>query len=94
MKLLDECREKLRLFRYALRTERSYLGWIERYIRFCKTPDGFRHPRDLGAAEVTAFLTHLAGQRDVSASTQKRMSISPGAASSSAGVRAARTAAS
>lgn len=72
MKLLDQVREKLRLLHYALRTERSYLGWIERYIRFCKTPEGFRHPRDLGAAEVEAFLSHLAGQRDVSASTQNQ----------------------
>ncbi|MBY0233322.1 MAG: hypothetical protein K2W96_28920 [Gemmataceae bacterium] len=49
MKLLDLCRDRLRLLRYALRTERSYLAWIERRVRFCKTPTGFRHPRDLGA---------------------------------------------
>ncbi|MBY0232876.1 MAG: phage integrase N-terminal SAM-like domain-containing protein [Gemmataceae bacterium] len=72
MKLLDQCRHKLRLLHYALRTERSYLGWIERYVRFCRTPDGFRHPRDLGAKEVTPFLTHLATEGNVSASTQNQ----------------------
>jgi len=72
MKLLDQVRDKLCFLRYALRTERSYLAWIERYIRFSKTPQGFRHPRDLGAPEVTAFLTYLATQRNVSASTQNQ----------------------
>ena len=67
MKLLDQCRQKLRVLGYALRTERNYLGWIERTIRFCKTPQGFRHPRDLGAGEVSAFLSHLAAERHVSA---------------------------
>lgn len=73
MKLIDQCRDKLRVLRYALRTERCYLARIERFIRFCWTPDaGFRHPREWGAAEVTAFLTHLAARRNVSASTQNQ----------------------
>ncbi len=72
MKLLDQCRQKLRVLHYALSTEQTYLAWIERYIRFCKTPQGFRHPRDLGAPDVERFLSHLASDRRVSASTQNQ----------------------
>jgi integron integrase len=70
MKLLDQVRQRLRTRRYAWRTEECYVGWIERYIRFHKTTDGFRHPAALGAAEVEAFLTDLAVHGHVSASTQ------------------------
>jgi integron integrase len=48
------------------RTEQAYLGWILRYIRY----HGTRHPSELGEAEIVAFLTHLASERDVSRSTQ------------------------
>jgi integron integrase len=48
------------------RTEQAYLGWILRFIRY----HGTRHPADLGEAEIVAFLTHLASERDVSRSTQ------------------------
>jgi integron integrase len=72
MKLLDQVRHCLRLARYSLPTERCYVRWIEQYIRFHKGPDGFRHPRDLGARDVEAFLTHLAVARHVSASTQNQ----------------------
>ena len=58
----------MRLRHFSLRTEKAYLGWIRRYIRF----HGRRHPRDMGNAEVTAFLSHLATARDVSASTQNQ----------------------
>ena len=51
---------------YSLRTEQAYVDWARRYIRF----HGLRHPQELGPAEVAAFLTHLAVQREVSASTQ------------------------
>ena len=67
-KLLDSVREALRTRHYSLRTETAYVGWIRRYIRF----HGLRHPRDLGEAEVTAFLTHLAVGEGVSASTQNQ----------------------
>jgi hypothetical protein len=53
---------------YSLRTERTYIGWIRRYINF----RGRRHPRDHGHVEITTFLTHLAADRKVSASTQNR----------------------
>jgi site-specific recombinase XerD len=61
-------RDLLRLKHYSLRTERSYCDWIERFIRF----HGKRHPRDLGEEEVSAFLTHLARDGEVAASTQNQ----------------------
>ena len=67
-KLLDQVRARLRLKHYSLRTETAYIGWIKRYIFF----HGKRHPRDLGKAEVEAFLTNLAVERNVSASTQSQ----------------------
>lgn len=65
-RLFDEVRAVLRYRHYAIRTEQTYLHWIRRYILF----HGKRHPRDMGAAEVEAFLTALAVERDVTASTQ------------------------
>ena len=53
-----------------MRTEECYLRWIEKYIRFHKTADGFRHPATLGAAEVEQFLTDLAVRGHVSTATQ------------------------
>ena len=58
----------MRVKHYSLRTETSYVDWIKRYIRH----HGKRHPKDMGAAEVEAFLTHLAVERNVSASTQNQ----------------------
>ena len=72
MKLLDHVREVLRTKRYAYQTEQCYVAWIEHFIRFHHGPDGWRHPSDLDAADVERFLTHLAVQRRVSASTQNR----------------------
>ena len=65
-KLLDQVRELLRIKHYALRTEEAYSNWIRRYILFHDK----RHPRELGVAEVRAFLAHLAIEKHVSASTQ------------------------
>lgn len=70
MKLLEQVRQALRVKHYAYRTEQCYLRWIEQFIRFHKTNEGFRHPGLLGAAEVEGFLTHLAVERHVSASTE------------------------
>jgi len=67
-KLLDVARERLRVRHYSLRTEQQYLHWIKRFILF----HGKRHPRELGAAEVEAFLSHLAVVGNVSASTQNQ----------------------
>ena len=67
-KLLEQVAAKMRVKHYSLRTEKSYIDWIKRYIwHFDKT-----HPKDMGAAEVEAFLTHLAVERNVSASTQNQ----------------------
>ena len=67
-KLLDQLRESLRVRHYSLRTEDAYLDWVRRFILF----HGKRHPRDLGAPEVQAFLSHLAVDRRVSPSTQNQ----------------------
>ena len=72
MKLLEQVRQALRVKHYSYRTERCYLRWIEQYVRFHKTEQGFQHPALLGAAEVEGFLTHLAVGRHVSASTQNQ----------------------
>ncbi len=67
-KLLEQVSAKMRVKHYSLRTEKSYIDWIKRYIwHFDK-----RHPKDMGAAEVEVFLTHLAVTRNVSASTQNQ----------------------
>jgi integron integrase len=67
-KLLDLVRGKIRLKHYSIRTEQAYVDWIKRYIlHFDKA-----HPKDLGAREVEAFLTHLAVVGKVAASTQNQ----------------------
>jgi integron integrase len=64
--LFGVVREQIRLRHYSLRTETTYIEWIRRYVRFC----GGRHPRDLGAVEITTFRTHLAVDLKVASSTQ------------------------
>ncbi len=67
-KLLEQVRSRLRVKHYSIRTERSYVDWIKRFIWF----HGKRHPRDMGAPELEAFLTHLAVEGKVAASTQNQ----------------------
>lgn len=67
-KLLDQVREAIRLKHYSPRTEKTYIYWIKRYIFF----HNVRHPAEMGAAEVEAFLTHLAVKENVAASTQNQ----------------------
>ena len=67
-KFIEEVRRALRLRHYSIRTERTYVDWIRQFILF----HGKRHPKDLGEAEVSAFLTHLAADRQVAASTQNQ----------------------
>jgi integron integrase len=67
-RLLDQVHQVLRVRHYARSTEECYTQWITRFIRFHQK----RHPRDLGAAEVEQFLTHLAVDGHVSASTQNQ----------------------
>jgi len=66
--LFDRAKEAMRRLHYSYRTEETYLHWMRRFILFC----GRRHPRNLGAEEVTAFLNHLALERRVSAATQNQ----------------------
>jgi integron integrase len=67
-RLLDQLRERIRYLHYSLKTEDAYLFWSRAYIRF----HGVRHPKDMGAAEVEAFLSHLTNARRVSVSTHKQ----------------------
>ena len=67
-RLLDEVRRRLRVKHYSLRTETVYVGWIKRFI----LANGKRHPREMGAPEVEAFLSSLAVQGQVAASTQNQ----------------------
>lgn len=66
--LLEQVRERLRLKHYSIRTEQQYVQWARRFILFHDK----RHPRELGAAEVEAFLTHLAVEGNVAAATQNQ----------------------
>jgi integron integrase len=67
-KLLERVRRHLRSKYYSIRTEEAYLQWIRRFILF----HGKRHPREMGEAEVAAFLSHLANEAQVAASTQNQ----------------------
>lgn len=67
-KLLDQVRDAIRLKHYSYRTEETYVQWIRRYILFHNK----RHPKDMGSAEIEAFLTHLAVEGQVAASTQNQ----------------------
>ncbi len=66
-KILDQVRERIRYLHYSIRTEESYLYWIRFFIRW----SGVRHPREMGADEVRAFLTFLATERNISVSTHR-----------------------
>jgi integron integrase len=67
-RLMDEVRRRLRVKHYSLRTEKAYVGWIRRFI----LANGKRHPREMGAPEVEAFLTRLAVEGEVASSTQNQ----------------------
>lgn len=67
-RLFDRVREAIRHKHYSYRTEQCYLHWIKRYIRFHKN----RHPGEMSESDIAGFLTHLAVERKVSASTQNQ----------------------
>jgi integron integrase len=67
-RLLDRLREQIRVRHYSIRTETAYVTWVRNFIRY----HGLRHPAEMGAAEVERFLSHLAVDRNVSASTQNQ----------------------
>ena len=68
LRLVDQVRERARYLHYSLATEKAYLYWVRFFIRW----HGMRHPRDMGASEIEAFLTMLATQRKVSPSTHNQ----------------------
>jgi integron integrase len=67
-KLLDRAREVMRLKHYSVRTEQAHIAWMTRHILFHNK----RHPMEMGPAEIEAFLSHLAMERNVSAATQNQ----------------------
>ncbi|WP_169239617.1 integron integrase [Candidatus Roseilinea sp. NK_OTU-006] len=67
-KLLDQVSDAIRTKHYSYRTEQTYKDWIKRFILFHHK----RHPKDMGAPEIQAFITHLAVEKNVSASTQNQ----------------------
>lgn len=67
-KLLDQVRHRIRVKHYSIRTEDAYADWAKRFILYHQK----RHPKEMGVKEVEAFLTYLAVERKVSASTQNQ----------------------
>jgi integron integrase len=67
-RLLDQLRDRLRYLHYSIRTEEAYVHWVRAFVRF----QGLRHPREMGADEVQAFLLWLAVERHVSVSTHRQ----------------------
>ena len=67
-RLLDQVRARLRVLHYSIRTEQAYVDWIKRYIKYFDK----RHPRDLGAGHGERFLSYLATERSVAASTRNQ----------------------
>ncbi len=67
-KLLDQVRNQIRAKHYSIHTETQYVQWAKRFILFHDK----KHPRDMGAPEVEAFLTHLAVEGNVAAATQNQ----------------------
>jgi site-specific recombinase XerD len=75
VRLLDQVQERVRYLHYSLKTEKAYLYWIRFFIRWVAAQAegaGMRHPRDMGVAEVEAFLTMMATERKASASTHNQ----------------------
>ncbi len=68
-KLMDQVHEVLRYHHYAIRTEKAYVNWILKFIKF----NGTRHPKEMGKKEIERFLSHLAINRKVAVSTQNRL---------------------
>lgn len=71
-RLLDQLRERIRYLHYSLQTEKAYLYWARFFIRWHGRGGVMRHPRDMGAAEVEAFLNMLVNERQVSPSTHNQ----------------------
>jgi len=68
MRLMDQVRDVIRKKHYSYRTEKTYIEWTKRYILF----HGKRHPKEMGEPEISRFISHLATDRNVAASTQNQ----------------------
>lgn len=72
-RLLDQVSERIRYRHYSLKTEKTDLFWVRLFIRWSATqPSGMRHPREMGLVDVKAFLSMMANERKVSASTHNQ----------------------
>lgn len=71
-RLLDQVRERVRYLHYSLQTEKAYLHWVRFFVRWHGRHGAMRHPRDMGQADVEAFLTMLANERQVSPATHRQ----------------------
>ena len=69
MKLFDQITAVIRRKHYSLRTEKTYRYWILAFLRFHRNGRKWRHPSEMGAAEIESFLTHLAVDRRIAATT-------------------------
>ena len=67
-RLLDQISDRIRLKHYSIRTEHTYLDWVKRFVLFHRK----RHPASMGKADVEAFLSHLAVNGKVAASTRNQ----------------------
>ncbi len=73
LRCCDRYRGLLRRRHMSIRTEKAYVNWIEQFLRHQRQLSGeWHHPKEMGSSEVNEFLTYLAVQRNVSASTQNR----------------------
>lgn len=71
-RLLDQVRERIRYLHYSLQTEKTYVYWVRLFVHWSGAGGNMRHPRELGAVEVEAFLTMLANERQVSPATHRQ----------------------
>ena len=72
VRLLDQVRERIRYMHYSLSSEKVYLYWVRFFIRWHGRNGTMKHPRDMGAPQVEAFLIMLATERKVSSSTHNQ----------------------
>src|SRR3954471_10586844 len=72
MKVLDRLAVVARRRHLSPATIACYRSWVRQFLVFCRIEGRWRHPRELGAADVEAFLNHLAGSRRLSASSQNQ----------------------
>lgn len=72
-KLLDQVRERVRYLHYSLQTEKAYVYWAKAFVLWtARSGGGFRHPREMGQADVEGFLTMLATEKQVSPATHRQ----------------------